>query len=1170
MVLKALYAHPRAGIIKMLLIMKLTAVFLLVTCLAASARGYSQKITLNEKEASLDKVFTKIKNQTGYSFLYLEDVLQQARPVTVELKNADLSEALKKCFAGQPLVYEIIEKTVVIKVKHNISAPVISAPPLIVTRGRVVDAEGRPVAGASVQVKGTSIKGTATSAEGYFELKELDEDAVLVISGVNIETLEVKVNGKVELGELVVKLKVSEGEGLVIMSTGYQTLPKERATGSFSTINNSQLNQRITSSIIGRLEGMATGLLFSPLPAPGLTVRGINSLSSGIMEPLIVVDNFPYQGNIENINPNDIENITILKDAAAASIWGARAGNGVIVITTKKGRLNQPVQVSLTMNQAYVAKPDVYKINNMTSRDFIDVEKMLFNGGYYQPLENDLLRQPLSPVVELLIRQRDGLIDQAEVDRQLGQFARQNILDDFNKYWYSSGLNQQYNLSVQGGGAQSAWLFSLGYDNNQSTLQDRNERVTMRINNQYLPFAKVRLTTELAATQNTFNMGRQPYNSATLINNSQKSLYPYAKLVDENGRALPVVNQFRSAYTDTAGNGQLLDWNYYPYSEKENNIRQTKTTDVVANIALRYSVSKSVHLEARYQYERQQISAGINQTTSSYFTTNMINSYAQRGADGNITFPVPIGGILDQTEETLDANSFRIQSDFSHAWGKSNIVGVAGFESGMVKVRSNSYRTFGYKTENQNFSETDNTTLFPQYYFPAVMLPIFSGRNINGTNHGRVSYFFNTAYSYDKRYTVSFSARTDQSNLFGSRTNERSVPLWSSGMSWNLLEEKFIKIPFLSQLKFRFTYGFNGNMNANTSAITIISHYPGTIQLPPYAAVALFPNPDLKWEKVRNINLGLDISTHKDKFTARIEYFNKRITNLLSGVPIDYTAGFTTIPKNAATMYGRGIELDLSGRIGNNKFLYMPTLLLSFVSNKIAEDYLATSLRASAYIAGGGLTRIPGKSPYSLISYPWAGLNGENGNPVGRLDGQDTENYSAIISQTNVEDAIYHGSSIPTVFGTFRNSFSWKSFSLTVQLLYKGGYYFRRSSIRYGLLYDNWIGHGDFALRWQKPGDENVTSVPSLQYPLGTAQRDNFYVNSAATVERGDHIRLQDINLSYNLSRSLFGKFTSFQVYAIANNLGIIWKANKKGLDPNSPDQIPQPYNITFGIKATF
>lgn len=1036
--------------------------------------------------------------------------------------------------------------------------------------GIVINASSnRAIVGATISAGliGPSVQ---SLGQGEFQFIVRDTTAYIFVHHIGFETVRLDIRQISPYQEL--KISLTPNHAMleeVTVNTGYQSLPKERATGSYSTIDNKLLNQRLSTSIIGRLEGMAPGLLFSPSPAPPMTVRGINSISSG-KEPLIVVDNFPYQGNIENINPNDVLNVTILKDAAAASIWGARAGNGVIVITTKKGQLNQPLRISATMNGTYLAKPDVYSIKNISSADFIEVEKMLFDKGFYQPMEVDPIHPPFTPVVELLIKRRDGLVSQDEVDKKLAYFAKQNILDDFDRYWYSSGWNQQYNINMNGGSKQLAWLFSLGYDKNSSNLQDKSDRLTMRINNQYQIVNQLKLTTEVVATQNRLTAGRQPYRDATLINNGQKYLYPYAKLVGDDGVALPLINHFRSTYVDTAGNGHLEDWRYYPFAERDANSNKTTAIDLLTNLALRYDLSKSIRLEARYQYEKQQSNTAFNQLPSSYFARYMINSYAQDLGGGNWQFPVPKGGILDDKIETLESNSFRLQTDLSHVWGKHSLFGVAGFEAGLTKIRSNAYRTFGYKQENNNFVEIDYATLFPQYFYPAVRLPIFSGRYISGTNNGRVSYYVNGSYDYDKKYILTFSARKDQSNLFGSRTNERTVPLWSAGVSWNVLEERFIRIPELSLLKLRLTYGYNGNMNPNSSAITIIYHYPGTGELPPYSYIGSFPNANLRWEKVRNLNLGLDFISRNNRLSGRLEIFRKKITDLSTTVPIDYTAGFQTVPMNAATMYGKGVELELSGNIGNKAFQYVPTLMLSFISNKISEDYLAHNSRVSSYVGGSGVTTIPGKSPYSVLSYRFAGLNPDNGNPIGILKGEQTEKYSEITSKSTLDDIVYHGSSIPTVFGSFRNSFVWKNFNLAIQILYKGKYYFRKPTILYGSLYGASLGHTDFSLRWQKAGDENSTTVPSMQFPLQDSQRDSFYRYSEATIEKGDHVRLQDINLSYSFSKTMFGKVYALQLYTVANNLGIIWRANKKDIDPDYIKEIGQPYNLSLGVKANF
>ncbi len=319
--------------------MKITAVILLAACLSASATGKAQKVSLTLRDAPLEKALKEIKRQTGLDLLYTVDVLQHARPVTIELRNADLRQALDQCFKEQPLTYTIVENVIVVKLRPVTSAEgvgeeIVAVP--IDVKGRVVDTAGNPVAGASVTVKGDRTKGTTTDENGYFELKGVEENATLVVSGVNIERYEVRVNGRTGLPEIRVSPKIIEGEAVVVQgSTGFQVIDKKHP-GSFDVISNDLINRRVSVDILSCIENLTPGVSFRN-PNDGLLIRGRNSIFSNV-SPLIVVDNFPYDGDLNNINPNNVESITILKDAAAAAIWGARAGNGVIVITTKRGK----------------------------------------------------------------------------------------------------------------------------------------------------------------------------------------------------------------------------------------------------------------------------------------------------------------------------------------------------------------------------------------------------------------------------------------------------------------------------------------------------------------------------------------------------------------------------------------------------------------------------------------------------------------------------------------------------------------------------------------------------------------------------------------------------------------------------------------------------------------
>jgi len=432
---------------KLLRIMKLTIVFLTFTALHVSANGFGQEnITLSLKNAPLQEVFSEIRKQTGYDFLYKDALIEKASPVNIVVKNASLIEVLDLCFKSQLLTYSITGKIITVK-PRNIPAsedhPEVATSPIDV-KGRVVDEKGEPIGGVTVSIKGTDIS-TATDGNGEFSLKSVERDAILVFTHVSMETFELKASDKSELTITLKPKARALSDVQVIANTGYQRIPKERATGSFEFINNEELNRRVGTDILSRLEGVSSGLLFdrrlqegneNSINTNNIIIRGLSTLNEAMKQPLIVVNNMPYDGDINNINPNDVETITVLKDAAAASIWGARAGNGVIVITTKQGKFNQPLSVSINTNLNVSGKPDLFKYRQMSVSDYIAVEKFLFDNGYFDgDLANTSTYPALSPVVEILAKQRDGAISAAEASAQIDALKKMDVRNDFDKLY---------------------------------------------------------------------------------------------------------------------------------------------------------------------------------------------------------------------------------------------------------------------------------------------------------------------------------------------------------------------------------------------------------------------------------------------------------------------------------------------------------------------------------------------------------------------------------------------------------------------------------------------------------------------------------------------------------------------------------------------------------------
>ncbi len=1039
--------------------------------------------------------------------------------------------------------------------------------------GKVLTENGEPVAGATISVKQYNAF-IVSDTTGFFLLVVPDKDIEVQISHTGFEAQTFKV--PVRQTGLSVYLKRNESVlQNVIVSTGYQEIPKERATGSFTMVNNELLNRSVSTDVLSRLENVSNGLLFDRRNngQPVLSIRGQSTILSDAT-PLIVLDNFPYDGDINNLNPNDIENVTILKDAAAASIWGARAGNGVIVITTKKGRTDQPLQVELNSNVTRGNKPDLYYNRAfIPSADFIDVEKMLFSQGYYSWQEGDP-GQTLSPVVQLLIAGRDGKITPAEAENRINALKQVDVRKDISKYFYQQSVNQQYALSLRGGQPKLSYFFSGGFDNNKDNLvRNGLSRVSLHSLTTYHPATSLEISTGITysnAAQKQNNTGAAQINSG-----GGKGLYPYAQIADANGNPLPVLRDYSSSYVAAAPGNGLLDWYYRPLQDLRNADYIFNTEETLINTTAKYHVTRWLRLEALYQYEHQTTTVNNLQDQQMYYVRNLINQFARNDGSGILQFGIPKGGILDHSLSSMVSHSGRLQLNTSKQWRENNqLNALAGFEIRQTKISGLDNRYYGYDDNLANSIPVDYVSQLPvNPYGYSRQIPSYDF--VKGLIDRNLSYFANAAYSYRKRYILSASARKDESNLFGVNANQKGVPLWSAGVAWVASSEKWF--PFSTSLpyfKIRASYGYNGNVNksltAYTTAIYTTDYTTGLLN----AQILTPPNPDLSWEKIGITNLGVDFETKNNLLSGSVEYYHKRGLNLIGNAPLDPTAGFniagrTNFTGNNADMKGHGVDVQLLIKKEFGKMRWAGNILFSYTTDKVTRyDYKSSVSDYLSYYP----SPMVGKQRYGIYAFKWAGLDPETGDPEVYLKNEKRKDYATISYDATTDDLVYLGPSLPPYFGSWRNTFSVFGFSAGCNITYKFGYYFTRSSINYVGLFDNWIGNVDFEKRWKQPGDEKITQVPSMPSSPDYS-RDYVYNSSSVLVEKADHIRLQDINLSYRFERSKshWLPFKGVSVYAYINNLGILWRANKNKIDP---DYVFQPYppskTYSLGLSVQF
>ncbi|SEN05957.1 TonB-linked outer membrane protein, SusC/RagA family [bacterium A37T11] len=1152
----------------LLRVMKLLIFFITGGFLTIHAASYSQTITLKGQNLTLREALQAIRQQSGYAIFGSNELMKEAKPITVNAQAVPLNKFLDLVFRDQPLTYRMIDNSILVEHKENPQAATISGDTptenLILAyqeiKGRVVDSLGNPLQGASVKAKGLQLS-TMTNKSGEFVLNNVPKDAILIISFIGYQSKEVPASA--DLGNVVLSYLRSElEEAEVTVNTGYQTIPKERATGSFELIDNNLLNQRVSPDILSRLDGVSS-INFNKSTGPAMTIRGLSTINSNT-DVLLVVDNFPYEGDISNIDPNDVATVSILKDAAASSIWGVRAGNGVIVITTKKASYGQAIKVQFNSNVSIQEKPDLSYLQLMSTSDYIDVEKQLFQNNYRFSDTSSIYHYRFSPVYEILFQEQKGLLSGTESQHQIDALRSLDIRDEFNKYLYGNAVNQQYNLNLNGGSDRVSYFISGGFDKNVDELSAGYNRVNLRSKNTFKLTKDLQFNADIAYTQGKTTSGKPSYQSL------QSTLYPYTKLADGDGNAEPFY-MYRQGYLDTVGQGLLLDWNYYPLTDYQYNRTVSKLQSVVASSGLDYHFLSHFDLSLQYQYERQQLNDEALKTEESYFTRDLINRFSVIGYQtGTVKYNVPLGGVLDNGGSLLESHNVRGQLNYRQQWNKHEINVLAGYEIRGIKNRSSGYRRFGFDPEVLTYGKVDLVNSYPDLSTGYnSYIPDYGTET--STNRHYLSAFANAAYTYNSKYTFSGSLRRDGSNLFGANTNDKWKPLWSVGASWDIAKESFYHVDWVPALKLRTTYGYNGNIPYRTSVLTLRMYSNDTYTNLVNAGVDNYPNLELRWESTRMINTGLDFSLKNAVVTGSIDYFTKKGTDLIGSVPVDWTTGVgTSIFNNVANMSGHGWDFNLNARVLEGALKWQAAFLLGLNSNKVTKYYIA-SMNGSNFVNGQYyISALEGKTLYGMFGYRWAGLDA-SGNPQGILDNQPSKDYSTILgAQTQVSDLVYFGSAIPTKYGNLNNTLRWKNWGLTASISYKFGYFFRRPSVNYSQLLSGIVTSSDFTKRWQKPGDELTTNVPAFSYPVSTNSA-SFYSGTEILVEKADHIRLQYINLNYDFKWKSGGKnVLDAQLYINVDNLGIIWKATSFDVDPDYPENlttIPPARKISLGVR---
>ena len=1178
------------------------------------------RVTLSENNVSLKKVLIDISKQTGVSMMYDEALIRSLGQVSINVKNATLSEALKDCLKNQPLNFNIEGNTVVIAKKRPVA---VQGEPSIQQRsltGKVTDENNHPLEGVSVTIYlGGAGNIFATDANGQFSIGGIPDTATMIFTSVGYQTKAVRI-GHQDFFSVQLKKRVTQlGDVTVEVNNGYQILSRERTTGSYDVVDSALFNRSVGPAFLTHLDGVASGVNFDNRQAGAINsygsaggggvartqtfyIRGLSTINSSEY-PLIIIDGFPYTSDepyvqdIHNINPNDIESMTVLKDAAAASIWGARAGNGVLVITTKSGKYNQKPQVNVNSSVTFTGKPNLLSQRIISTPDYINVEKSLYaQGGYASLLDpTQAYGKPVSDVVSLLSQASNGTISQADADAQIAALSKIDIRNEELKYFYHTGLDQQYNVNIRGGSATHKYFLSAGYDNGSAVDFSFQRRYTINASNTFRPIPNLELAVPISFTDNQTGTNVGATNYAGQIS-------PYAQFTDASGKPQNVVygSGYNQSFIQTALNDGLYNVGYSPIDQFHAAQYTHQGSSMIAiNPDIRYSLSNGFSAEVKYQYSKTTTNINIYQSDSVWSVKNNINDYTQILGPGNLSYPLQQGGTLNYRDNSQTNNNIRATLAFTHSLGRDHrLDAIAGYERNETRITGSQGGNYGYNPNTGSYQSTvDYVTYWPQtnyilagypYNITSPIYPIYSA--LTQQFVAFISDFAKADYTFKGRYFLSGSARIDQANLFGVSANEKKNILGHGGVGWKIDKEPFYHLNWLPTLKLRATYGFQGNTpSISARSVATITYYAGTsnsVNLP-YALLNNVSNPNLTWEKVGQTNFGLDFGLKHDVLTGTLEYYRKKATNLVAPYPLDPTTGVPLYTGNVADLTGNGVDLTLiSKNIDTKSFKWSTRLLFSHNTDKLIKYYATTTAyqilsSQSGYSYPAFPTALTGHSAFGVYSLKSAGLDNA-GNPQGydTATGKAGTDYNQYVNYARLKDLKYNGSANPTYFGSFMNDFTYRGFTLSVNITYKAGYYFHAQSVNYSSLYGyaspvlyTADGSSDYAKRWQKPGDEAHTYVPSAPTLANSNYlRDEFYEFSSALVQRGDNIRLKDVSLNYEFGKwaTRSSPFSSVQLYGYYLGNTLLWKANKMGIDPDFPVMRPaKSYSvgIRLGLK---
>ena len=1143
------------------------SILFLVFATVAHAQG--NKVTLTANKLALPSALNQVERQSGYYKINYDYNQLSKYKTSAVVKDKGAVEAVRILLGNLPFTVTTEGRYIQVKsADHTSVVPQQSVNKAKGVNGRVTDQDGEPLIGATVVVPGTQ-KMAVTDVDGNFSLPTAEANDVLEISYIGKKTVRRKA------GSHRLNVVVDDDNNALndVVVTGYQTISKERAAGSFVVLTPEKMEGKLQTNILDRMEGLVAGLKRVPGKTP--EIRGISTIN-GTKTPLYVVDGIPFEGDIDALNPADIVNVTVLKDASAASIYGARSANGVIVITTRQGEKGK-TKVSYDGSIKFTPLPSRDYLNLTSSSELVDLQKTLFQYPHSNYVEETSKTQ-MNEVYKLLYANARGKLSDADLETQLDVYRNldryQQVKDAFVR---SASMVHQHNLSFSGGADIYRYALSVNYQEN-------------------LPYEKKQSTQRLGFNlKNQFDFFKWLRVNVGIINSNVKSKYnngfsgygylysgpSYRMIYNEDGSPKQWYNNKSQQEIDRLNGLGLLDETYIPVDEVNKAHYSNENKYYNINVGAKIKFMEGLDLDLMYQTEQTNGYTKQLYDADSYTVKDEVNNATVIGADGTVTKHIPEGGKLQETWVKDHSYTFRIQLNFNREFGIHGVQALVGAERRKVMTQNTQLNKWGYNDQTLAFKSINELALgtavkgtqaiYGNYYY-------YGPYDSFGYSDNRyVAFYGNASYTYDRKLTATGSIRIDQSNLFGTDPKYQYRPLWSLGLQYLALENW----NWIDRLAVRATYGINGNVAKNSGPYMIATNVtrPNSYTNEYYSYISTPPNPTLRWEKTNVFNLGVDFNLLRNRLNGSIEFYIKNSNDLLGNRLTDPTTGWNSLMLNYGSMYNRGIEISLqSVNMRTRDLVWTSGLTFSYNKNKLTK---IENSGTSAYSYFGSVQNREGKPMSALYSVRYAGLDEEGFPQAYKADGTIVKSYRDL----EAEDLVYSGTTNPPYSASLSNKISYKGFDVSFMFVFYGGHKLRDVAASYvwnRMPTLNYAGVMDKNRMhfWQNPGDEKDPDMaPAFLY--GGSHTNSEYLWSAADkhIQKGDYLKLRDLTFGYTFPKQLISKayLQNLRLSLQIQNL-FYWAANKRHLDPEvwtgttlTPARgyhIPATY--TIGISANF